>query len=524
MNASSAFYRALSAILMIFLVATVGLGQNLVLNGAATIGGTVRVRGNIDNTSSTGLNSFTGTVILRGAGAQNVGGHATNGINFATLNATTGTVKTISVPSTISVAADVTNSATIALAATRTLTVTGNLSQTSGSYVFNNATSTVNYAGGAQTVIGTTYTNLTTSAAGDKSMNGNVTVNSALTLTDGALVIGANTLEIAGTISTTSGTLTGGATSNMTFSGSGDASLPTVTGGLNNFTVNRVGATDVVSLGGNLTVAGTLDLTDGELSVGTNTLTLNSTVTKTSGTLASAATGTVEYNQGSAGQSVLAANYGSLTFSSFNKTLPGGTVGIAGTFTPGTATGHTIAGSTIDFNGGAQTIPAFNAGTGYNNLSTSGSGTKTASGTIEVAGDFDNGGATNAAITLDMGTNTLTIADLTPDNTGATIQFGGGSNGILFTTGTVDYNGTTVQQLVDGDATLTYANLVFSGTASKLITSAAGRVRTIGNLSATVDIQVGANAGDTTAELAVDGDFTIGAINVTNHGIITVGD
>ena len=60
-----------------------------------------------------------------------------------------------------------------------------------------------------------------------------------------------------------------------------------------------------------------------------------------------------------------------------------------GAFTPGTNT-YTITGSTINFNGaGAQTIPAFN----YNNLTSSSTGARTlaGAGTIGVAGTFTPG-------------------------------------------------------------------------------------------------------------------------------------
>src|SRR6185503_77940 len=118
--------------------------------------------------------------------------------------------------------------------------------------------------------------------------------------------------------------------------------------------------------------------------------TINSGTSATGGILASGAIGTVIYNQGSNGQAVLAGTYGNLTFSGFNKTLPSsGIIGVAGTFTPGAATGHTITGSTFDFNGtGAQTVPVFS----YNNLTISGArggATVTlANGTINVAGVF----------------------------------------------------------------------------------------------------------------------------------------
>jgi hypothetical protein len=64
-----------------------------------------------------------------------------------------------------------------------------------------------------------------------------------------------------------------------------------------------------------------------------------------------------------------------------------GIIGIAGTFAPGSATGHTISGSTFDFNGtGAQTVPAFS----YNNLTNSaardGATVTLASGNINIGG------------------------------------------------------------------------------------------------------------------------------------------
>jgi len=103
--------------------------------------------------------------------------------------------------------------------------------------------------------------------------------------------------------------------------------------------------------------------------VAANTLTLNGSVSVTSGAFTSQATGTVSYNQSTGGQNVLAGTYGNLTFSAQSKLLASsGTIAIAGTFTPA-GSGHTITGSTVDFSGtGAQSIPAFS----YNNLTISG--------------------------------------------------------------------------------------------------------------------------------------------------------
>jgi hypothetical protein len=159
-----------------------------------------------------------------------------------------------------------------------------------------------------------------------------------------------------------------------------------------------------VTLAASTTVSGAYTATSGALAVGTNTLTLNGACTLGTGTITSAATGTVNYNQGSAGQAVVPGSYGNLTFSNFNKTLPaGGTVGIAGTFTNGTATGHTVTGSTVEFNGaGAQTIPAFS----YHHLTNSNSGGRTLGGLVKIAGAFT------------PGTNAFTL-------TGSTVEYNG---------------------------------------------------------------------------------------------------
>ncbi len=108
-----------------------------------------------------------------------------------------------------------------------------------------------------------------------------ITVND-LTLTDGALSIGANTLTINDAIATTSGTLVGGTSSNIVIGGSGAAtSLPAVT--LNDLTLNRANG---ISLGGDVTVGGALALTDGVLTVGANTfIYTDASITRTSGSI-----------------------------------------------------------------------------------------------------------------------------------------------------------------------------------------------------------------------------------------------
>src|SRR5678815_3298314 len=185
-----------------------------------------------------------------------------------------------------------------------------------------------------------------------------------------------------------------------------------------------------------------------------------------SGSITSNPAGTVNYNQSSNGQNVRAFNYGNLTFSNFNKVLePTGTIGISGIFTPGTAVGHTITGSTINFNGtGAQTVPAFN----YNNLTISGARgannvTLVNGGTIGVAEVFNpiatfaggNYVITNNTVNFN-GSGPQTIPafnyfNLTSSNVGARTLANPGIIGIasVFTPGTNVYTivGSTVSYL-----------------------------------------------------------------------------
>jgi Carboxypeptidase regulatory-like domain/FG-GAP-like repeat len=290
---------------------------------------------------------------------------------------------------------------------------------------FTPGTSTVNFNGTvAQQIYGgsvPTFNNLT-----DANTTAQLSVINGVVVS-GTLDINANARlnPSAAAIVSGAGTLTGGGTAQVTrTAATADfSSQYTITNKtLTNLLVDYVGAAAQVispitfgrlglnnaagaTMSGNTTVNSTLLLTNGTLAVGANTLTLNSNVTQTAGTFSSAATGTVNYNQGSNGQITAAANYGNLTFSNFNKILPSGVVGVQTVFTPGTATGHTITGNTFDFNGSAaQTVPAFT----FNNLSTSNGGTKTASGTVTANGNVTIGTSTTLALsgnTLNIGGN-----------------------------------------------------------------------------------------------------------------------
>jgi len=111
-----------------------------------------------------------------------------------------------------------------------------------------------------------------------KNGNGDVPINNTLTVnTNGKINIGANnTVAVSGTI-TNSGTVNGGSQSNLVISGNGaQVTIPSVTNGLNSLTVNR---SNGIKLSGSLSVANNITLTNGDLDLNGNTITLGSTGT-----------------------------------------------------------------------------------------------------------------------------------------------------------------------------------------------------------------------------------------------------
>lgn len=519
------FQRGLSALVALFLMVGLAMGQNnLVLSGGTiTNSGTIKVKGNITNTAPT---SIGGTVQLKANGPQSIGTGGNGAIDFSTLliPASAGDTKTFNVNSTISTLIDISASAGLNsqynIGANK-LTISGTIADTRGStlpYVFSTTGAEVDYAGTAQTVWGSsgfTYDKLTVSTAGgDKTMNGDVTVTDALTVSNsGNLAINGNTLTINGsTYNVSGGTVTGSTSSNIVLNGSGNLAAFAVAGGLDNLTINRTGNTITLSSG--LAINTAVGLQNGTLDVGTQTLTLNGTgsVITGTGTLSSSATGTVNYAANA--QTVFGANYGHLTFGTGLKTFPATTVGIAGNLNVGSATFSVTVG-TVDFNGASpQSIPAFT----FNNLITSNTGTKTATGNLTIGGTFDNGGGSNNATTLDMATFTL---GATGDNTNGTIKFGDVSNGLLFTTGTIEYNGDLTQTIAGGG---NYENLILSTTTTSTKNILAGI--TVGtNSSLTIPSGVTLALTATSAlNLLGTSDLTVATGGVlSNAGTIDVG-
>ena len=340
-----------------------------------------------------GTNAYTvtgSTVDFNGSGAQTIPAFAYNNLTSSSTGA-----RTLAASGTIGVAGTFTPG-------TNAYTVTG---------------STVNFNGsGAQTIPAFDYNNLTSSSTGARTLASSGTVGVAGTFTPGtnAYTITGSTVDFNGAGAQTIpafayNNLTSSSTGARTLAASGTSAWPgrsrpgtnayTVTGSTVDF--NGAGAQTIPAFAyNNLTSSST----------GARTLAASGTIgvagTFTPGTNAYTITGsTVNFN-GAGPQTIPAFSYNNLTSSSTGaRTLPSGqTVFVAGTFTPGT-NAYTVTGSTVNFNGsGAQTIPAFD----YNNLTSSSTGARTlaSSGTIGVAGTFT------------PGTNAYTV-------TGSTVSFNG---------------------------------------------------------------------------------------------------
>jgi uncharacterized protein YjdB len=172
----------------------------------------------------------------------------------------------------------------------------------------------------------------------------------------------------------------------------------------------------------------------------------NTSFTNTLSSVTLSPSSTVEYASVFATQ-ITPDNYANLTSSGVgDRLLPSGTIGISGTFIPGTNNWSSVGGNTTNYNGStSQNIAVIP----YDNLSISNSGTKTLAGNIVVNGNLliDN------AATLDASTNNYSIA-ITGDWT---------NNG-SFTNraGLVTFNGTSNGQAIEGTSATTFSNLTIN--------------------------------------------------------------
>lgn len=421
----------------------------------------LNIGGNFTNNAT--FTAGTAAVTMNGTIAQNIGGTTSTSFTSLTIVNTTSTVAastsfSVSTTLTINANAILVPAAGVIVSGAGTLTGSGTARVTRTAATADFLTQ--------YTITGKVLTNLIVDYAG----SGNQTVNTlnygsltisatvARTVTFPSAIVGVG-LAFTPDVSITSYIIAG---NTINFNGTAAQIIPAFN--YNNLTSSSTGARTLSSTG----IIGIA----GVFTPGTNAYTITGS--------------TVNFNSASA-QTIPVFNYFNLTSSSTGGRVlsPLGTIGIAGTFTPGTNT-YTNTGSTIDFNGtGAQTIPAFS----YNNLTSSSTGVRTlaSSGTIFISGVFTPG--TNAytvsGSTVNFsGTGSQTIPafnyfNLTSSLSGSRTLASTGTIGVAgtFTPGvlnsytitgsTINYNGTGSQTIT----VFNYFNLASSSTGARTIAS-----------------------------------------------------
>ncbi len=255
---------------------------------------------------------------------------------------------------------------------------------------------------------------------------GTLTLN---TLTNAGTSQGNGTYNIAKGFDNT-GTFTANS-STVSYNGNSNQTITALT--YNNLAVAGTGSTKTAA--GNTIVNGLFIINSGD-TLDMATYTLGGTLTpsgiglfKTQNTSSTPIptgktwTGPVYYNSSSA-QYIKYGNYTDLNGSGGARTLDAATTGISGTFTPGSGT-YTTTGSNIDFNGSAQTIPAF----AFNNLTLSGASTKTLGGAVSLIDSLTLGASTTLALSsydFTLKSTASTVARIANTPSSATITYGTG--------------------------------------------------------------------------------------------------
>ena len=327
------------------------------------------------------------------------------------------------------------------------------------------------------------------------SLSSSVTISNTLNLVSGALSIGANTLTLNGQLNC--GTLIGGATSNLIIGGSGTASLSGVT--LNNLTINRA-----VSMCGNVTVGGTLTLTSGTFIVGANTLTLNGpTIAGTPSNLSTTSSSSLIFGGTTAGvlipPGVTALNGLSVTNTSIVTLQSSPTV--SGTFNPAGG-GLSVGANTLTLNGqincgtlvGGATSSLVIGGAGTASLSGVTLNNLTVNRAVSLCGNVTVGGT----LTLTSGT------------------FAVGAN-------TLTLNGPTIAGTPSNLSTTSSSSLIFGGTTAGVLIPTG--VTALNGLSVTNTSIVTLQSSPTVSGTfnPAGGGLSVGANTLTLNGQINCG-
>jgi hypothetical protein len=268
-----------------------------------------------------------GTVSLNGVAPQAINGSS---LSFSTLTVNNTSGVSLNGNATIKSSLNLTNGS-LALNATTT-TLNGTITTTNGAIIGSPDANLI--CGGSGLAIqlpSVTLKDLTVNRANGVVMNGNTVVHGNLNLTSGNLSVGSNRLTLNGP------PITGTLTNLVTTSGSGltlggtssGVSIPGHLASLNNLTVDNLNG---VSMNSGLTVS-SLDLNNGNLSIGSNTLTLNGTVSRANGGLSGTTFSNIIYSGSGAAVLLPSCTLNNLTVNRANGVILDGNIVTNGTVT-----------------------------------------------------------------------------------------------------------------------------------------------------------------------------------------------
>lgn len=326
----------------------VTIGGRLTGNGNLNMSGSANSKVILygDYTNAGTLTPGTGTFTYGGAGAQQV-----RALTYYNLGFSGGGVKTVGngdIVANGSLSVDAASTLRYNSTTARIITVAGDFSvlgtldmssmahqlylngaNNTIATLLSNASSTVRYGatGNQQVASSNAYANLSITGSGNKTMGGDVKISGVATFSAGSLILNGYTLTLGGTVSGTATTIVGGGTSNLAIVSSGAAiTLPTITGGVNDFTINKTGTSANVTLSSDLAIAGTATFTAGSLNLNGKVLSLNGATSVGAATVVGSTTSSLAVASASNASMQLPVVTGGLSSISLSKTGTDGRV------------------------------------------------------------------------------------------------------------------------------------------------------------------------------------------------------
>ncbi|MFA4917509.1 MAG: Ig-like domain-containing protein, partial [Syntrophales bacterium] len=457
---------------------TINVTGNITFGGTATQAkftftdaGRLNIGGSFDAGGAGGaLTGGTGTINFNGGAAQTIGAYTT--YNNIEINNTFGGVTllgTTTIGGTLSVT---TGTFTVAkgLTVTGATTVTGTLaiSDITGSHTFTgditinssgiwnqSVNEPVSFSGSLQNdgaFTASLTTNEYTFSGTDKTFSGVNPISIPKVIISGAGSSYTNT----GTLTVATALTIIGVT--VTLTNNGIINATTTLAGTGTLTNSAIGT---LNIGGlcpldNLANAGTINHS------GTDAITTALAKFTNTGTINISGSGTITGITNNAGGIVN--HSGSSTITSFNNATSTSTLNISATTVPTITTLTAIVdGNTVNYNGADQTIKA----TTYNNLTTSGSGTKTAGGVITINGNLSVGPGTILSTANSVNAGGDWVVDGTFSQTAGTTTFTGGGTHTCSGAGNSQFNilVTSSQTINAGSCDLRISNNWTHGTA-----------------------------------------------------------